>query len=390
MEPPRKAPKLSLFEAADILNQQHPNLGTVQQASSNVSVAQNHEQTTTKAEAVTAAAADDDFSQEEEEENTQIQASLPHYFDHLFGTCIGHSQSQIHSSFHPPSQSQGILPQCSFGFSLDTRILDSQGFVFNPSVPSNCPVSAPLAPLSPTQTTPCQPTSSDSANATVFKSSSTESPNAIIFSSPSSTSSSPGTRSNRSGTPVLFPSPSSVHSRSPEKAIPKFNDTQIQESLCSSDKPEPPSRVSPHQQQDAKSGVFLSPSLRKQLTCTQGSHSHQTVCRKRRLDFEAVTSIPAGDKPNYVCPPSCIPLSDCSQIHSKVSIFAVVLQGNLILYMDEYSQNLMICSSCSQSCHGGSLQGWFKGSYSENAISFLLNFTHCHLPICCNLCTGIK
>ena len=332
MEPPRKAPKLSLTEAADIVNQQHPlNLETVHQASSSDSVAQDAEQTSTKE----AAAADDDFSQEEEEENAHIQASLPLYFDHLFGTCIGHSQSQIHSSFHPPvSQSQAMLPQGSFGFSLtDTRILDSQGFIFNSSTPSKRPVSAPPPPSSsPAQTTqllPCQPIA-DSANATVLKSSSSvESPAAIIFSSPSSTSSSPGTRSNRSGTPVLFPSPSSVHSRSPEKAIPNFNDAQIQQkSLTPSDKPMSSSRVSPHQQKDVKCGIFLSQSLRKHLTCTQGSHSPQMTCRKRKLDFEAVTSCPdRGNKPSYICPPSCTPLSDCTQVQSKVSLFAVVLQG---------------------------------------------------------------
>lgn len=345
MEPPRKALKLSLSEAADILNQQHPNLGTVHQASSSVPVTQDHEQSTDTKEA-----AADDFTQDwEEEENTQIQASLPLYFDHLFGTCIGHSQSQIHSSFHPaPSQSQAILPQCSFGFSLtDTRILDSQGFIFNSSASSKLPVSSPLPPSSPTQTVqllPSHSASSDSTNATVLKSSSVESPTAIIFSSPSSTSSSPGTRSNRSGTPVLFPSPASVHSHSPEKAIPKFNDTQIQESLSTSDKPEPLSRVSHHQQQDVKGNVFLSQSLRKQFTCTQGSHLHQTMCRKRRLDFEAIANCPAGNKPNYICPPSCTPLSACTQIHSKVSIFAVVLQGNFILRID-VAKNFIICSS---------------------------------------------
>lgn len=345
MEPPRKAPKLSLTEAADIVNQQHPNLESVHQTAasrSSDSVAQDPEQTSTKE----AAAADDDFSQEEEEENTQIQASLPLYFDHLFGTFIGHSQSQIHSSFHPPvSQLQAILPQGSFGFSLtDTRILDSQGFIFNSSTPSKTPFSAPPPPSSsPAQTTqllPCQPIV-DSANAaTVLKSSSSvESPAAIIFSSPSSTSSSPGTRSNHSGTPVLFPSPSSVHSRSPEKAIPRFNDAAREvrrESLITSDKSVSPSEVSPHQHQDVTGGVFLSQSLRKHLTCTQGSHSPQMTCRKRKLDFEAVTNCPDQiNKPSYICPPSCTPLSDCTQVQSRVSLFAVVLQGKdgLILYL---------------------------------------------------------
>ena len=340
MEPPRKAPKLSLTEAADIVNQQHPNLEIVHQASSSD---QDPEQTSTK-EAV---AADDDFSQEEEEENTQIQASLPLYFDHLFGTFIGHSQSQIHSSFHPPvSQLQAILPQGSFGFPLtDNRILDSQGFIFNSFTPSKPPVSAPPPPApssSPAQTSTqfllCRPIA-DSANTTVLKSSSSvESPAAIIFSSPSSTSSSPGTRSSRSGTPVLFPSPSSVHSRSPEKAIPRFNDAAQtrRESLVTSDKPMSPSEVSPHQHQDVTGTVYLSQSLRKHLTCTQGSHSLQMTCRKRKLDFEAVTNCPdQGNKPSYICPPSCTPLSDCTQVQSRVSLFAVVLQGKdgLILYL---------------------------------------------------------
>lgn len=349
MEPPRKAPKLSLTEAADIVNQQHSNLGTVREVSSgDQSVAQDH------------ASADHDFSQEEEEENTQIQSSLPLYFDHLFGTCIGHSQSQNHSSFHHPggpiSQSSSIVPfpQCSFGFSLtDTRILDSQGFIFNPSTPSKAAVSAPPPSLSSSSSLPAQhdqqsaqlslPVCQLSIShpvpnaATLLKSSSSsQSPAAIIFSSPSSTSSSPGTRgSNRSGTPVLFPSPSSpVHSaRSPEKSVQKFSDTQSRrESLASSaDKPVCISKTSPSQQQDVRGGVFLSQSLKQHLTCTQGSHTshHVTTCRKRRLDFEAVTNCPdQGNQANYTCPPSCTPLSDCTQVHSKVSIFAVVLQGN--------------------------------------------------------------
>ena len=333
MEPPCKAPKLSLSEAANILNQQHPNLETVNQPSSSVSVSQDDEQITTKAQAA-------DFSQEEVEENTQIQASLPLYFDHLFGTCIGHSQSQI-SPFRLFSQSQAsILPQCSFGFSLtDTRILDSQGFIFNTSqsATSNSPISAPPPPPSPTQTQllKFQPTSDTCTSTAVLKSSSIESPAAIIFSSPSSTSSSPGARSNRSGTPILFPSPSSVHSHSPESSritVTKFMDAQIQEPLSiQSNKPaEPLSRVSPHQQQDAKGSPTLCQSLRKQLTCTQGSHSHQSTCHKRKLDFEAVTSC-LGNKSKYVCPPNCTPLSDCTQIHRKASIFAIVLQGNIII-----------------------------------------------------------
>ena len=353
MEPPRKAPKLSLTEAADIVNQQHSNLGPVHEASSgDQSTAQDH-----------ATSAGHDFSQEEEEENAQIQSSLPLYFDHLFGTCIGHSQSQNHSSFHHPggpisSQSSSILPfpQCSFGFSVtDTRILDSQGFIFNPSTPSKAAVSAPPPPSlssSSSSSLPaqhdqqsvqlglpaCQPSTSHPAqNAATFlkssSSSSSQSPAAIIFSSPSSTSSSPSTRgSNRSGTPVLFPSPSSpVHSaRSPEKSVQKFSDAQSP-LATSADKPLCMSKASPsQQQQDVRGGVFLSQSVRQHLTCTQGSHSshHVTTCRKRRLNFEAVANCPAqGNRANYTCPPSCTPLSDCTQIHSKVSIFAVVLQG---------------------------------------------------------------
>ncbi len=374
MEPPRKAPKLSLTEAADIVNQQHSNLGTV------------HETSSGDSQGAQDANADHDFSQEEEEENTQIQASLPLYFDHLFGTCIGHSQSQIHSSFHQagrggPISSQSsssslpITPfplQCSFGFSLThTRILDSQGFIFNSSTPSKSPISAPpptvtsssssmtSSPTHDQQTAlACQPSISDPAQnaATIFKlSSSSQSPAAVIFSSPSSTSSSPGTGpgSGCSGTPVLFPSPSSpAHSHSPTvKAIQKFSNTQQnrRESLAiSADTFVCPSKVSPHcQQQDVRDGIFLSQSIRKHLTCTQGSHSHQsTTCRKRRLDFEAVAQCPArGNRANYICPPSCTPLSDCTQIHSRVSIFAVVLQGkdNLILPR-RFIENLMISS----------------------------------------------
>ena len=341
MEPPRKAPKLSLTEAADIVNQQHSNLGPVHEASnSDQSTAQDH-----------ATSAGHDFSQEEEEENAQIQSSLPLYFDHLFGTCIGHSQSQNHSSFHHPggpisSQSSSIVPfpQCSFGFSLtDTRILDSQGFIFNPSTPSKAAVSGPPPSLSAQHDQQsvqlglpvCQPSTSHPAQnaATLLKSSlssSSQSPAAIIFSSPSSTSSSPSTRgSNRSGTPVLFPSPSSpVHSaRSLEKSVQKFSDAQSP-LATSADKPLCMSKASPNQY--VRGGVFLSQSVRQHLTCMQGSHSshHVTTCRKRRLNFEAVANCPAqGNQANYVCPPSCTPLSDCTQIHSKVSIFAVVLQG---------------------------------------------------------------
>ena len=342
MEPPRKAPKLSLTEAAEIVNQQHPNLETdsVHQASSRDSVVAKDEAVKQKSTSAKEAD-DDDFSQEEEEENTQIQSSLPLYFDHMFGTCIGHSsQSQIHSSqFHRPVSSlQAVLPQCSFGFSLtDTRILDSQGFIFNSSTPSKAPVSAPPLPSSssPTQQAaqllPCHQPKSDPSSATVIKLSLSQSPAAIIFSSPSSSSSSPGTRSNCSGTPVLFPSPTSVHSHSPEKAIPKFRDTQIRrESLVTGDMPVTPSKVvSPPQQEAVKDGIFLSQALSRHLTCSQGSHSHQTTCRKRKLDFGAVTDCPAdrGNRPSYVCPPTCTPLSDCTRVHSKVSMFAVVLQG---------------------------------------------------------------
>lgn len=346
MEPPRKAPKLSLTEAADVVNEQHSNLETVHQTSSSDFAAQSANEA-----GGSVATDDDDFSQEEEEENTQIQASLPLYFDHLFGICIGHSQSQIHSSFHrgPISESsQAILPQCSFGFSwtdMDTRILDSQGFIFNSSVASKSPLSTPppSSSSSPTQQTaqllPCrQPSIAGSSNATVFKlvssssSSSSQSPAAIIFSSPSSTSSSPGsTRSNRSGTPVLFPSPSSsVHSCSPEKAVPRISDAQVrQELLVASNKSVTPSKVYPHQQEVVKGKVFLSQSLRKHLTCTQGSHSHQIKsCRKRKLDFEVVANCSdVGNRPTYICPPSCTPLSDCAQVNSRASIFAVVLQG---------------------------------------------------------------
>ena len=335
MEPPSKAPKLSLSEAADVFNQQDSNLATVSQTPSGVSKAQ----TTT----ITPTAVD--FSQEEEEENAQIQASLPLYFDHVFGTCIGHSQSQPATSLpHVLSQSQYILPQSSLGFSLsDSRLLDSQGFIFNSSTSlrsSSIPAPSSLSPAQ-IQVLKSQPT--DTVKALTLASTLQQSPAVSVLSSPSSTSSSPGSRSNRSGTPVLFPSPSRspVHSRSPtvtatpEPAIHDNEGTQCQTCLqqpsdIKVESVQTGSSSSSQQQATADSKIDLC-SLRRDLTCmskggstSEGSHLRQTTGHKRKLNFDTI-------KLNYACPPHCTLLSECIQIHGTVSLFAVVLQGNIVL-----------------------------------------------------------
>ena len=314
-----------------------------------------------------------DFSREEEEENTQIQASLPLYFDHVFGTCIGQSQSQV-ATAHVKSQSQGILPQGSMGFSFsDTRILDSQGFIFNPSTLLSCQNSAP--PPSSSSSLHSPPQTQQTPDIAVITTSSTDhqSPAAavMIFSSPSSSASSPSVRSSCSGTPVLFPSPSSAHSHSPEatcKAISKLhNSSNSSVQQVHDDKDKPSLTVSSCQQQDATNGKGGTNShqaqcaLKAELMCTpkenSGSkdcHLQQSTYRKRRLNFDTVTSCPVG-KVVYTCPPTCTQLSDCTHIHATVSIFAIVLQGNLILLISliVHHSLLLSFSLCSQSSDGG-------------------------------------
>lgn len=337
MEPPSKAPKISLSEAADVLKQQDSNLATIGQTPISVSKGQAHKGVTTAS----------DFSQEEEEENAQIQASLPLYFDHVFGTCVGHSQSQAAGSLpHVASQSQYILPQSSLGFSSDSRLLDSQGFIFDSStilIGSSIPASSSVSPTR-TQFLKSQPTDTVAIASTLQHSS----PAMSILSSPSSTSSSPSSRSNRSGTPVLFPSPSqsSVHSCSPKvEAIPEptihgDKGTQCQTCLqqpcdTKTESVQTGSSFSLHQRNAADDKVGLC-SPKRDLKCMSKREStsdssclQRTTGRKRKLSFGADASGPTI-KLKYACPPCCTLLSDCIHIHRTVSIFAVVLQGTLV------------------------------------------------------------
>ena len=330
MEPLSKAPKLSLCEVADVLSQQGSNLPAVSPAPSSVSKSEDHE----GASRTTIS----DFFHEEEEENTQIQASLPFYFDHVFGSCIGHSQQSqaVASSPHFEPQSQYISPQSSLGFSLPgSRLLDSQGFIFNSSVSArNSPVPA-LSSASPVQSQ-TQPILDDTAKSASILQQSLVSP---ILSSPSSTSSSPGTRSNRSGTPVLFHSPS----RSPGLInSPETRAFQYDKSTR---------HLTPQQSHHSKTEPLESHTSSNadplQHTATDNQPSSNLICcvsksssisednplrqrskgRKRKLTFDSDASF-LVNKLKYACPPSCTLLSECTHVHRTVSIFAVVLQGN--------------------------------------------------------------
>ena len=341
MEPPCKNPKLSISEAADILIQlEQPSNGPSNTSTDN-QVDGNQTELPLVANLNGAAP---DFSQEEKEENSQIQASLPHYFDHVFGTCIGQSQSQCRlskASSHmiQSTQSQySIPPQASLGFSVsgtDTRLLDSQGFIFNSSSPGSLPAPPP--------STPPLDTAAVTKSPTIFLKTS---PANSVFSSPSSTSSSPSTRSNRSpGTPILFRSPS----RSPELATTisnnikaqQIHDNKTTESLTIV----PPSSSS--SSSHVENNKTSSPVHISQGTSAMGSKHcplYQDVTRKRKLNFDSVTTC-LTNKVKYSCPPTCTLLSNCTDIHKTVSVFAIVLQG-------KYSEtSVVLPSQCFLSFH---------------------------------------
>ena len=328
MEPLHKAPKLSLSEAAEVLNQQNSNFDDVNQKSSDGVLLSRDERAAEEKLTLSMA----DFSQEEEEENSQIQASLPLYFDHMFGTYIGHSQSQAPLDLSRPHccspQQQQHRSLCVS--TSDTQLLDSQGFIFNSSSPH---VSSPLS--SPTQ---CQFQLSDTKAITKTQTiTSLLSP--TVSTSPSSDTSSPSNRSNRSGTPVLFPSPAG---HSPESIILQtLQEKQAtHKQQCHDDNEEPlltvpcscaqQSHCSVSESKDGKSSCqdLKTNVLSRSRTVLHESQLHPSTSRKRKLNFNSVSSSCSMNKLKYTCPPCCTLLADCTHIQPRaVSVFAIVLQG---------------------------------------------------------------
>lgn len=64
----------------------------------------------------------------EREENSQIQSSLPFYFDHVFGSAIGFSQTQVPTTLSPtpsPTSSQQVLESQGFGAEAPEKLQDN-------------------------------------------------------------------------------------------------------------------------------------------------------------------------------------------------------------------------------------------------------------------------
>ena len=247
-------------------------------------------------------ALDDDFTQEERVEETQIQASLPLYLDHIFGTHIG--QSQITSSVN--TQPCGAFTQSPNSLTQSccqhTALLDSQGFIKKSMYASysrnirrdrqraeEVSVNDPLIVVGGCSTQPINPESQCFIPYTK-----TGTPLLANATSPDSKSD-----CGFNSSPVLFHSPSTQKQPESTKQVGLEN-----------------SRLEQEKNQTATATANISDKISPKDHCQ----------RKRKRDLSHV-HLSDCDSPGYACPLMCTPLAKCSQVHVSVSVFAMILQG---------------------------------------------------------------
>lgn len=238
----------------------------------------------------------DVLSQELIEEDTMIQSSLPQYFNHIFGGCVGCSKLTHYKEEKPTSICNAFRANDGSVNSDSPVIEESQGFIVRGLL-----------------------------EGAVNHSTGAESESTAHVTNNASPA-------NLELSPLLFHSPISP---------PKFPSNA--DNTCAQTNSETVPLPCTSQVQNLSISHIDNPTvLPMSLPSAAVSHtSHVTISsnkdkstRKRRLSSSKMPR--KKSKCQYMCPPSCVTLMDCTcmKAESTVSILAIILQGTcMCMYM---------------------------------------------------------
>lgn len=232
----------------------------------------------------------DVLSQELIEEDTMIQSSLPQYFNHIFGGCVGYSKLSHYKEEKPTSLCNALRASDGSVNSDSAVIEESQGFTVRGLLEGAVNLNTGAE-------------SESSAHITNNASPTNLELSPLLFHSPISPPKSPSNADNTctqtNSETVPFPRPLQVENL---KSISHIdNPTALPMSLSSA-------------------------AVSQTSHVTISSNKDKST-RKRRWSSSKTPR--KKSKCQYKCPPSCITLMDCTSMkaESTVSILAIVLQG---------------------------------------------------------------
>lgn len=242
----------------------------------------------------------DVLSQELIEEDTMIQSSLPQYFNHIFGGCVGCSKLSHYKEEKPTSLCNAAFQASDGSVNSDSPVIEeSQGFTVRGLLEGAVNLSTGAE-------------SESTAHITNNSSPTNLELSPLLFHSPISPPKSPSNADNTcaqtNSEAVPFPRPLQVQNLKTYSISHIDNPTALPTSLPSA-------------------------AVSQTYRVTISSNKDKST-RKRRWSSSKTPR--KKSKCQYTCPPSCVTLMDCTSMkaESTVSILAIVLQG-MYIYVHE-------------------------------------------------------